>query len=229
MKQNIVISLAGAHGVGKTTIFYLLKKEVIDNPKFKFFPERYKKNPPFPFGSKNKQIAFRSEIHFLQQLTKRNKNIINYDQNYNGRIVILDRTPLCVLIYSKGLFLKEKDYNLIKDMYNSVSWREDYIVYLTAEPETILKRTIQRGSLETIRKAWNETEMNYLKHILTFYQQMLILKQQEKKLFIIDTENESPQNIVEKLKNIITEITHYSFKKCLASPSWQMNLSKFLN
>ena len=72
-KDNIIISIAGAHGVGKTTIFNFLKKQLGDNNKFKFFPERYKKNPPFPFGSENKQIAFRSEIHFLQQLIKRNK------------------------------------------------------------------------------------------------------------------------------------------------------------
>ena len=50
-KENIVISIAGAHGVGKTTLFNLLKKELKDNNKFKFYPERYVKNPPFPFGS----------------------------------------------------------------------------------------------------------------------------------------------------------------------------------
>ncbi|MBY9006306.1 MAG: deoxynucleoside kinase [Candidatus Lokiarchaeota archaeon] len=227
-KDNIIISLAGAHGVGKTTIFHLLKKQVKDNPKFKFFPERYKKNPPFPFGSKDKQIAFRSEFHFLQQLAKRNKNIKNFEENYNGRIIILDRTPLCVLIYSKSLFLKEKDFNLIKDMYDSVSWRDDYVLYLTAEPETILKRTIQRGSLEKIRKEWNETEMDYLKNILSFYQKMLVSKKQKKKIFVLDTEKLEPQVVLDKLKKIITEISGYSFKKCLEPPSWQMNISRFL-
>jgi deoxyadenosine/deoxycytidine kinase len=128
-KDNLIISISGAHGVGKTTIYNLLKKKYGNDLKFKFFPERYKKIPPFPFGSTNKQIAFRSELHFLQQLVKRNQNIINYDSRYNGRIIILDRSPLCVLIYSKSLNLKEKDYKLIEDHYNSIKWRE-YIVLL---------------------------------------------------------------------------------------------------
>ena len=109
-KDNIIISVAGAHGVGKTTIFQLLKKKADDKKsdgdfKFKFFPERYVKNPPFPFGSSDKQIAFRSELHFLQQFIKRNRNVRTYDEKYNGRIMFLDRTPLCILVYSKSLII----------------------------------------------------------------------------------------------------------------------------
>ncbi|MHA1391560.1 MAG: deoxynucleoside kinase, partial [Promethearchaeota archaeon] len=155
-KDNIIISIAGVHGIGKTTIFNLLKKKLGDNNKFKFFPERYIKIPPFPFGSNDKQIAFRSEIHFLQQLIRRNQNITNFDNKYNGRVIFIDRTPICVLVYSKSLYLKEKDYNLILDMYKSVKWKEDYVVYLTAETDTILKRIIQRGSIDNTRKDWNE-------------------------------------------------------------------------
>jgi len=109
------VSFIGGTGTGKSTIFNQFKKRVGDNNKFKFFPERYVQNPPFPFGSSNKQIGFRSELHFLQQLIRRNQNIVNFDEKYNGRIIILDRTPLCVLVYSKSLNLREKDYNLILD------------------------------------------------------------------------------------------------------------------
>ena len=79
--DNIVISIAGAHGVGKSTIYDIIKKRVEDNNKFKFFPERYKKIPPFPFGSSNKQTAFRSELHFLQQLMRRNKSVFFLTKN----------------------------------------------------------------------------------------------------------------------------------------------------
>ncbi|MFX0104921.1 MAG: deoxynucleoside kinase, partial [Candidatus Hodarchaeota archaeon] len=172
-KDNIIISIAGAHGVGKTTVFNHFKSKVKDNHKFKFFPERYIKKPPFPFGSSNKQIGFRSELHFLQQFIRRNKNIVNFDDKYNGRIIILDRTPICVLIYSKSLNLKEKDYNLILDTYNSIHWKEDYIFYLYAKPNTILKRIVQRGSLEKIRREWNEEDKEYLLKILSYYKQYL--------------------------------------------------------
>jgi thymidylate kinase len=224
-KDNIVISLAGAHGVGKTTIFYLLKKIFKDDNKFKFFPERYIKKPPFPFGSSNKQIGFRSEIHFLQQLIKRNQNIINFDIKYNGRILILDRTPLCVLIYSKSLSLKEKDYNLILDTYNSIKWREDYIIHLTAEPEVILKRIVQRGSLDKIRKEWNEDDINYLLSIISLYKQFFSSKTN---IFSIDTNELTPEMIVIKINEIITELSDYSFEKKKEYSTTQMNLTKFL-
>ncbi len=226
-KDNIIISIAGAHGVGKTTVFNLFKKDnmVKDINKFKFFPERYIKNPPFPFGSSNKQIGFRSELHFLQQLIKRNRNIVNFDNKYNGRIIILDRTPLCVLIYSKSLNLKEKDYKLILDTYNSILWKEDYIFYLYAEPNTIMKRIIQRGSLEKIRKEWNEEDKEYLLTILSYYKQFLTNKEG---VFMINTENLTPEEVINEMREIIAQLSGYSFKKLEKPISTQMNLLKYI-
>lgn len=228
-KDNIVISIAGAHGVGKTHIFNLFKKKVGENNhKFKFFPERYLKKSPFPFGSSDKQIAFRSELHFLQQFIKRNRSVWNYDNKYNGRILILDRTPLCVLIYSKSLNLKEKDYNLILDTFNSVKWKEDYIIYLTAEPDTILKRIIQRGSLEKVRMDWNEREKDYLLKILSYYNQMLLSKKEKKEIFIIDTDKLTPEEVLKQVEEIITNLSGYYFIKLIKPSATQMNLTRFL-
>ncbi len=225
-KDNIIISIAGVHGVGKTTVFNLFKKDkkVKDNKKFKFFPERYVKKPPFPFGSSDKQIGFRSELHFLQQLIRRNQNIVNFDNNYNGRIIILDRTPLCVLIYSKSLNLKEKDYNLILDTYKSIEWKEDFIFYLSAEPNTIMKRIIQRGSLEKIRKEWNEDDREYLLRIISFYKQFLTTN---KTVFTINTEDLTPEDVILEMKALITQLSGYSFDKIERPISTQMNLLKF--
>ncbi|MFX1377515.1 MAG: deoxynucleoside kinase [Promethearchaeota archaeon] len=226
-KDNIIISIAGVHGVGKTTIFNLLKKDkkVKENKKFKFFPERYVKKPPFPFGSSDKQIGFRSELHFLQQLIRRNQNIVNFDNKYNGRIIILDRTPLCVLIYSKSLNLKEKDYNLILDTYNSIEWKENYIFYLHATPNTIMKRIVQRGSLEKMRREWNEDDKDYLLKILSYYKQFLSSKEG---VFIINTEDLTPEAVVIEMKELITQLSGYSFDKFERLLSTQMNLLKFL-
>ncbi|TFG10864.1 MAG: hypothetical protein EU535_07990, partial [Promethearchaeota archaeon] len=217
------------HGAGKTTIVNLLKKRYEENSKFKFFPERYRKIPPFPFGSTDKQIAFRSEIHFLQQLILRNKSVLNYDEKYNGRILFLDRTPVCVLIYSKSLNLKEKDYNLILDMFNSVAWREDYVIYLSAEPETILKRILQRGSLEKIRNEWNEEDKAYLLKILSYYNQFLLSNKKKENVFIIDTDKKNPEEVIQDIEEIVTDLSGYSFeKKKIKQPSTQMSLLKFL-
>jgi deoxyadenosine/deoxycytidine kinase len=227
-KDNIIISIAGAHGVGKTTVFNLLKSILGDNNKFKFFPERYKKIPPFPFGSENKQIAFRSEIHFLQQLIRRNKSITNFDNIYNGRVVILDRTPICVLVYSKSLYLKEKDYNLILDMYKSVKWKEDYIIYLTAQPDTILKRIIQRGSIDKIRNEWNEDDKKYLLEILSYYNQFLYSENKSKNVFTIDTDSLTSEEVVDEIKQTITDTSGFSFDKFDNAPSTQKNLNDFV-
>ena len=227
-KDNIIISIAGVHGIGKTTIFNLLKKKLGDNNKFKFFPERYIKIPPFPFGSDDKQIAFRSEIHFLQQIIRRNKNITNFDDKYNGRVIFLDRTPICVLVYSKSLYLKEKDYNLIHDMYKSVKWKENCIIYLTAETDTILKRIIQRGSIDDTRKDWNEDDKKYLVKILSYYNQFLSPKTQTKKVFTIDTNNLTAEDVINEIKNIITDLSGYSFNKYDNSASTQKKLNEFM-
>ena len=228
-RDNIVISIEGVHGVGKTTIFNLFKKKAGEsNHKFKFLPERYVKVPPFPFGSQDKQIAFRSELHFLQQFIKRNQNVTNFVEKYNGRIIILDRSPLCVLIYSKSLNLKEKDYHLIEDTYNSVKWKEDHIIYLTAEVDTLLKRIIQRGSLEKIRKEWNEGEKEYILKILSFYNQFLVPKKEKNKITIITTENKTPEQVLTEIEQVITELSGYSFKSLIEEPPKQMNILKFL-
>ena len=227
-KDNIIISIGGVHGIGKTTIFNLLKKNLGDNNKFKFFPERYTKIPPFPFGSDNKQIAFRSEIHFLQQLIRRNKNITNFDNKYNGRVIFLDRTPICVLVYSKSLYLKEKDYNLILDMYKSVKWKEDYVIYLTAETDTILKRIIQRGSIDNTRKDWNEDDKKYLLEILSYYNQFLFSKTQTKRVFTIDTNKLTAENVIEEIKKIVIDLSGYSFNKYDNSSSTQKILKEFM-
>ncbi|MFX1392282.1 MAG: deoxynucleoside kinase [Promethearchaeota archaeon] len=228
-KDNIVISIAGPHGVGKTTIYHLFKKRIGEsNFKFKFYPERYKKIPPFPFGSHDKQVAFRSEFHFLQQLTKRNTNILKFDEKYNGRIIILDRTPICILIYSKSLNLKEKDYQLLLDMYNSVEWREDYIIYLTAEPNTILKRIIQRGSLEKIRRQWNEQEKEYLLKIISFYNQILLSNKEKDKIFIINTDNLTAEDVITKVEEIITGLSDYCFKKDVKRSATQLNILRYI-
>lgn len=224
-KENIVISIAGAHGVGKSTIYTFLKNELTDS-KFRFFPERYVKNPPFPFGSSNKQTAFRSEIHFLQQLMQRNKNVINFDERYNGRVIILDRTPICVLVYSKSLNLKEKDYELIHQTFDSIKWREDHVIYLTAKPETILKRIHHRGSLDKVRKEWNEYEKDYLLKILSYYKEFLLNKKEN--VTILDTDSLSPEQVVKEVKKIITELSGYSFEKQDKFPANQMSLLKFL-
>ena len=111
------------------------------------------------------------------------------------------------------------------DTYNSIKWREDYIIHLTADPEVILKRIVQRGSLDKIRKEWNEDDINYLLSIISFYKQFFSSKTN---IFSIDTNELTPEMIVIKIEEIITELSDYSFEKKKEHSTTQMNLTKFL-
>jgi deoxyadenosine/deoxycytidine kinase len=113
-------------------------------------------------------------------------------------------------------------------MYNSVKWKENYIIYLIAEPDTILKRIIQRGSLEKIRKNWNEYEKDYLVKILSSYNDFLFSQKPKDNVLIINTENMTTDDVLKEIEIIITNISGYSFKKLVKSSMTQMDLARFL-
>ena len=124
--------------------------------------------------------------------------------------------------------MKEKDYQLILDTYKSIEWREDYIIYLTAAADTILKRITQRGSLEKIRREWNETKKNYLLTIVSYYNQFLSSNDIREKVIIIDTDKLTPEQVVEKIQEIFEDLSGYTFKKSIKPTKAQMSLFKFL-
>jgi thymidylate kinase len=114
-------------------------------------------------------------------------------------------------------------------MYYSVDWKEDFVIYLVAKPETILKRIIQRGSLDQVRKEWNERDIDYLKRVLSNYEKMLISSNDRNKVFIVDTEGLTTEELLKKIEDLITQITGYSFKKVQKTPPTQINLLNFIN
>jgi len=113
-------------------------------------------------------------------------------------------------------------------MYKSVKWKENYIIYLTAQPDTILKRIIQRGSIDKIRKEWNENDKKYLLEILSYYNQFLFSENQTNQVFTIDTDNLTSEEVVEEIKRIITNTSGYPFDKIDNAPPTQKNLNDFV-
>ncbi|MHA1729050.1 MAG: deoxynucleoside kinase, partial [Promethearchaeota archaeon] len=172
VKKPKIICFEGIHGVGKTSVFLRLKKK-IENSKKKFYPERLIKKPLFPFGQKDdKQLAFRSEIHFLQQMIERNK-IIREDLRKRKKkiqVCFLDRSAISVLVYSRALNLDYKDFLVLGDLFSSVEWAENIIIYLEASPETILERIKKRGTLNAERLKWNEDDLRYIRELGKYYE-----------------------------------------------------------
>ncbi|MHA1777677.1 MAG: deoxynucleoside kinase [Promethearchaeota archaeon] len=200
-----VFSLAGVHGVGKTTVYEILKKKLSDNLDIKFFPERLRSIPPVPFGSKNKQIAFRSELHYQQQMIERNGLIGQFIRNQHNHVAILDRSPLSTLIYAKALGLPKIDYDLIYDTFISVPWQKEYVIYLYAEPKSIMNRIYHRGSLDIQRQKWNEDDFKYLLRVLNKYAEIFeeFDLKAKKKIVKLDTEHLTPYETVERVLEII--------------------------
>lgn len=182
-----VFCLEGIHGVGKTTVFEILSKNR-GSSKYKFYPERLVSNPLFPFGSHDKQIAFRAENHFMQQMIQRNRMIIDDISKKRVEFAILDRSAISVMVYSKALDLPQKDFKLLDDYYNSVNWAENILFYLRATPEIILDRIIKRGMIDVQRLEWNEDDLNYIRSLERYYQ--YYLSKLKNKIIIIEVKTD---------------------------------------
>ncbi|MHA1733490.1 MAG: deoxynucleoside kinase [Promethearchaeota archaeon] len=209
-RQQFVFSVSGAHGVGKTTLFNYLKRKYGQHERWYFLPERLQKNPPIPFGSKDVQVAFRSEIHFMQQMIKRNRLVEDEKQRSPRLITVLDRTPVCVMVYSEALGLDSIDFGLIRDNFESVRWQEDYILYLEAKPETIFKRIVGRGNIDPERLKWNESDFQYLKKILRLYEKYFRKPGIAERVVRFQTDDVTPREVSRQVEDFILDKTGYS-------------------
>jgi thymidylate kinase len=212
---GFVFSLEGAHGVGKSTVYYLLQEKFKENGLVEFFPERSGQSSPFPFGSKDKQIAFRSELYYNQQMMARNKAILEFIRGGRNLIAIADRSPYSTIVYTRALQLPKPDWDLIKNTFNSEHWADDFIIYLQAKPEIIMERIYKRGSLDQERLKWNEQDLEYLKLILEKYEDTFTENKFEEngRLYRIDTDDKTPQQVAQEVTQIITNRTAINLEK----------------
>ncbi|MBD3351610.1 MAG: AAA family ATPase [Candidatus Lokiarchaeota archaeon] len=204
VKNPKIICLEGIHGVGKTTVFQMLKRNR-ESSTYKFYPERLAVKPLWPFGSRDKQIAFRAETHFMQQMIKRNQIIQDDIKNKRLAIGFLDRSAISVMVYSRALELPFKDKQVLIDYFNSVDWVENIIFYLEASMETIFNRIIKRGSLNPERLKWNEDDVEYIKKLQKQYDAILA-KCKTINVIRIRTDNLTPQDTAEIIINKLNHL-----------------------
>lgn len=226
-----VFSLAGVHGVGKTTVYEFLERKLSNNPHFQFFPERLRSIPPVPFGSKNKQTAFRAELHYQQQMIQRNGLIAQFVRNHREHIAIVDRSPLSTLIYAKALGLPKIDYELIYDTYTSVSWLKEYVIYLHAEPKTVMNRIYRRGSLDLQRQKWNEEDFQYLLRVLNKYNEVFeeFKLEEKRKIIKINTENLTPSETADQVLEIIQNKSGIQLKSSYQTVRNQKKITSWIS
>ncbi|MHA1672985.1 MAG: deoxynucleoside kinase [Promethearchaeota archaeon] len=222
--------MAGVHGVGKTTIYELLKSKFSDHPTIQLYPERLRANPPVPFGSKDKQIAFRAELHYQQQMIERDRNIKRFITNRSQNVAITDRSPLSTLVYGRALGLPKIDYELILDTFNSVTWQKEYIIYLHADPRTIMDRIYRRGSLDADREKWNEKNFQYLIRVMNMYSEIFdeFKIKESRNLTKINTDILTPHQVVDQIVEIIQNISGIQLDNRFKGPNNQSKLSDWL-
>ncbi|MFB0563875.1 MAG: deoxynucleoside kinase [Candidatus Lokiarchaeia archaeon] len=156
-----VFALTGVHGSGKTTIYEIFKKKC---DKWIFFPDNIN-SPRYPFGSKDKQTAFRAELWFLEQMIKRNEKIRSLPEG----IILCDRSPLCLLSYSYALCTSE-DYQTIENLYKAIKWEETAIFYIEETADQLITQITNRN--EKHPAEWNETDRNYIERVIEGYEKV---------------------------------------------------------
>jgi len=226
-QKNLVFSIEGVHGVGKTTVLDILRQKYANDANWLFFNERTTHRDFITFGSKDPQMAFRSEFHFIQQATIRNRDISHRLEIMDGKICVLDRSPISVLVYSASLNIEHNDFLLLVDMYESVDWREDCIIYLEADTSAILKRIQLRGSLDTQRQLWNEDDIAYIERIKEKYEQYLHHPKLAKKIVRIDTSNLNAQQTAKQVEAFIRKRVDVAGTVTSLSTHVQNNLDRW--
>jgi len=158
---RLVIALEGVHGCGKTTVFKRLQEKRAD---WVFFPE-FMDSPKYPFGSKDREVAFRAELWILQQMLKRNRIL----KRIKKGVIVCDRSPLCVLAYSYALCSGE-DRQLLREIYEVIDWDEDIIFYFDETLESVLPKIKKRQGRP---REWNEDDPQYVAKIIEGYEEAL--------------------------------------------------------
>nr|MDO8133099.1 AAA family ATPase [Candidatus Njordarchaeum guaymaensis] len=171
------------HGSGKTTVYNSLRALYRRDPRWLFMPERMGRSP-YPFGSKDPQVAFRAEIWYLRQMLKRNELIRK--RSDSNLVVVCDRSPICVLAYSHALCSLE-DYKIIRDLYLDVEWEENAVFYLEMNLESTQTR-LMSGRRRNLRK-WNEGEEEYILRVLEGYEKVFKDVKQNRTLNLVRIPN----------------------------------------
>jgi thymidylate kinase len=191
--MKYVFALAGVHGSGKTTIYDILKKKCSN---WMFFPDNIN-SPRYPFGSKDKQTAFRAELWFLEQMIKRNEKI----RSLTAGIILCDRSPLCLLSYSYALCTSE-DYQTIENLYKAIKWEETAIFFIEETPDQLITQIKNRK--ENHPAEWNETDRNYILKVIEGYDK--VFEKFNPNIIRIQNNqevNKTVQEILDKINNYI--------------------------
>lgn len=147
--NSTIVSLCGGDGVGKTTIFNMLKKEFsgprthfikrsssdIEDLVVRYYPRVYGDERDWVDSNFGNHVAYACALDFVRHYQE---NISKYLRNENT--VVTDRYSCCFIAYAKALKREEKR---AIDILEKIPL-PNYIIYLHASEKEIQKRIRRR-------------------------------------------------------------------------------------
>lgn len=208
--MRIVIS--GTVGVGKSTTTRLLIDDLRDKDLFvNHLDEKTANSIYLPYYYNNPESwAFVSQVDFLMERFKQWMiDEVVREEVQEEVISIYDRHIIDDFIFSNLESVKESIsfnqtstyHSLYKELSKKIDQKNskpDYLILLTADIETIVKRLHCRGreaELETNVSYWQELYDKYYNDIV--YQKHF--KNNAKNVLVIDTENLTPEEVKNKI------------------------------
>ena len=162
--QPFFLAIAGNIGVGKTLVTDLLGERL----GWDTYYEPVADNPYLDdFYADMKRYSFHLQVFLLSKRFALQRKILE-----SGRSVVQDRTIyedteiFARILYRRG-FMDERDYHNYKDLFATmVSYLRppDLILYLRAQPETIMQRIRARG-----RDCEKQIEEDYIRELHESY------------------------------------------------------------
>lgn len=185
--SNVIISIMGNIGCGKSTVIKRLQREnKIDE--INYFEEPLDKWGDWLelFYSNQEKYAFSFQMKVLKDFL--------FSKEYSKKPIVCERSPYeSKVIFAKALLddgkMNEKEYELLNDYHEIIAWKPDVIIYLNVSPKVCNERINVRN-----RKCENGIPFEYLETLHNNYEQAI--KDSPKKGYIVHTVDASKADSV---------------------------------
>lgn len=190
-----IISLCGNIGSGKSTLVSNLNHNqnvyhVVQEPISEMndlLVKYYKDLSKWAFHLQCKVLLLYNKI----------KNNFSNDRSY-----IVERSPIeSKHVFAQALFesqqLTKIEFQLYEEIYESLSWEPDLIIYIRVDPEVCYERIKQRS-----RECETDISIEYITQLHDLYETFYEKYKHSKNLFVIDG-NKNEHEVFELCKNLL--------------------------
>ena len=197
MRNLYYIAIEGPIGVGKTSLAYLLSKEL----SARLVREEFDENPFLPdFYKDPERFAFQTQLFFLLQRYRQQQELRQVDMFQ--KLLITDYMFVKDRLFA-SLNLGEKEmqlYDTVANLLERNIIKPDLVIYLQADTDTLMKNIAKRG-----REMETGITYEYIDALSQVYTEYFF-RYQDTPLVIINTNNIDFVHNEDDLKEVIKYI-----------------------